>query len=105
VDYFISTKFGGDNTYQSMTVKTSIQNNSTHVIRFRIKVNGRIAETVTIKIVVWIILFISTKIGGDNKYQSMNVKTSIKNNSTHVIGHNYVGNQPILYWSKRMDRQ
>ena len=25
------------------------------------------------------------------------------NARAQVIGHNYVGNQPILYWSERMD--
>ena len=110
VDYFISTKFGGDNTYQSMNVKTSIQNNSTHVIDHNYVGNQPISYR-SEHVDSWdndhencsVDYFISTKFGGDNTYQSMNVKTSIQNNSTYVIGHNYVGNQPILYWSKRMD--
>ena len=47
--------------------------------------------------------FILTKFGGDNTYQSMNVKSYVQNNSIRIIHHNYMNNGRTLNWSKRMD--
>ena len=41
MDYFISTEIGGDNTYQSMSVKSYMQNNSNRIIDHTYMNNGR----------------------------------------------------------------
>ena len=52
----------------------------------------------------WIVDYLdSMDFGGDNTHQSMNVNACVQNNSIYIIGHNYMGNQPIPYWSERMD--
>ena len=64
--------------------------------RFRIGVNGWIAETITIKNIVWIVLF------RQNLVEIIHIKEECKNMCIKH-GHNYVGNRPILYWSERVD--
>ena len=58
--------------------------------------NGWIAETMTIKIVVWIILF------QQNLVEIIHIKEECKNMCIKH-GHNYVGSRPIPYWSEWVD--
>jgi len=64
--------------------------------QFPIGVNGWIAETMTIKIVVWIVLF------QQNLAEIIHIKEECKNMCIKH-GHNYVGNRPISYWNERVD--
>jgi hypothetical protein len=110
-NYFISTEICGDNTYQSMNVKSYVQNNSIRIIHHNYINNSRTFNQ-SKRMDSWeddnedwsLGFFILTEIGGDSTYrQSMNVKSCVQNNSICIIYHNYMNNGRTFNQSEQKD--